>query len=621
MSVADTLAARLGAKRIGREWRTNCPCHDDEHPSCDFHDEGGKIVFCCRSRGCPSSDILAAFRRRFPDLLPTSDEGEEWTIRDAAGRPVAVHRRYRKPDGEKGYAWKRPNGESGLGGRPAGSLPLYRLPQLLRAKDAAKGDEAPLVIVTEGEKDADAAARLGFAAVGTVTGAAHVPSDESLRVLVGCRVLLWPDADLEGREHMRLIAQRLTALGRAPEGFIVWPAAPKKGAGAADFHGSRDEALALVRPALEEPAAEKEPTPTEAPRPGPCTHALNAEAVCSLCGLAFGLDVARLHDAPLVAARGRAIAEAGIRYVVDGIVPAYGMLGMLVAYAKTGKTTLGHALGAAVSSGADFLGRRTERARVLYIAAEDPPEYTDFLARHIVTEPGRMTFFEGGVILNDDGLARIATTVKQGGYGLVIIASWQAVIRGLVRDENDNAGAVVVVERVKVATRETKIPWLIDAHSGRNEEQADDADPIRALRGASAAAGSADYILWLRYANGAFGTHRRLSGRGRFVTLAPVTIDYNLEDGSYQELGATKSAATDTTFRLILETGAVTTEPRSADTIARAAGLAPDNGKVNGQTRHHVHAALRNRDGITRTEATYRGRRTTLYTLTPEQNP
>ena len=75
----------------------------------------------------------------------------------------------------------------------------------------------------------------------------------------------------------------------------------------------------------------------------------------------------------------------------------------------------------------------------------------------------------------------------------MLIASWQAVVRGLVKDENDNAGAVQIVERVKLATRETKIPWLIDAHSGKGEDQADEADPSKAMRGASAAAGAADY--------------------------------------------------------------------------------------------------------------------------------
>ena len=304
------------------------------------------------------------------------------------------------------------------------------------------------------------------------------------------------------------------------------------------------------------------------------------------------------------------MAEEGIPWLIEDAIPTYGMLGMLVAYAKVGKTTFGHAMGAAVSVGGEFIGRKTRKSRVLYIAAEDPPEYTDYLARHIVTDPEAMTFYQGGVILNDEGLARIAATIKAGDYGFVLIASWQAVIRGLVKDENDNAAAVVVVERVKVATRETKVPWLIDAHSGRGEDQGDEADPIKALRGASGAAGAADYILSLRYADGAFGNKRRVSGRGRFVTLAPQTIAFDPSDGTYQDLGSTKDANRDTTWRLIVETGAVVTEPRSVDAIARASGLVGTSGKVGGQARKHVREALHGRPGIIKTEKPYRAAHT-----------
>lgn len=303
-----------------------------------------------------------------------------------------------------------------------------------------------------------------------------------------------------------------------------------------------------------------------------CSHVLDPRAVCSLCGLAFGLDVEGLDDAVKVAAEGRAIAEAGIPFVLDGIIPDFGMLGFLVAYAKVGKTSFGQAMGAAISSGAHFLERKTKRVRVLYAAPEDPREYTAYLARHLAPEPERMTFYRRPLLLNDDGVARLMATAKAGGYGLVLIASWQAVVRGLIKDENDNAGAVSVVERVKLATRELRIPWLIDAHSGRGEDQSDDADPVKALRGASAAAGAADYLLSLRTSNGAFGTQRRLSGRGRFVNVAPLTLDYHIEDGTYDLIGATKDAGRETTWRLLLETGAITATPQSVDVIARAGG-------------------------------------------------
>jgi len=97
-------------------------------------------------------------------------------------------------------------------------------------------------------------------------------------------------------------------------------------------------------------------------------------------------------------------------------------------------------------------------------------------------------FRSGPLLLHPAGLAQVVATVKAHQFGLVLIASWQAVVRGLVRDENDNAGAVLVVENVKAAARESGIPWLIDAHSGKGEDQQEDADPSKAMRGASAAA-------------------------------------------------------------------------------------------------------------------------------------
>src|SRR5262249_40669812 len=151
---------------------------------------------------------------------------------------------------------------------------------------------------------------------------------------------------------------------------------------------------------------------------------------------------------------------------------------------------------------------------------------------------------------------------------------WQSVIRGLMRDENDNAGAVVIVERTKSYTRVTGIPWLIDAHSTKGEDQRDDADPTKALRGASGAAGAADYVLSLRYDKSPFSSRRRLSGKGRFVDEAPILIDYDKDSGLYTPIGNTKNFATETTWRLIDETeGALTATPKTAAAIAKAVGL------------------------------------------------
>jgi len=327
-----------------------------------------------------------------------------------------------------------------------------------------------------------------------------------------------------------------------------------------------------------------------------------------------GLDPDGLMDAPLVAAEGREIERLGVPYLLAGIVPNYGMLGMNVAYAKVGKTTFGQQLGASIATGTDFLDRATQRTRVLIIAAEDPPEYTAYLARHLEALPaGALTIYRRPVLLNDAGCAQIAQTVRDGAYGFVLIASWQAVVRGLLRDENDNAGAVQVVERVKAFTRECGIPWLIDAHSGKGEDQGDEADPSKAMRGASSAAAAADYTLSLRYANGPFGSRRRLSGKGRFVDFAPIVLDYDVTCGRYTVVGTTKDTITETTWRLLCETGALTEHPQTVDALALAAGLVSPAGRVTGTGRRQVRDALYRRIGVRSITETRRGQATTLY--------
>jgi AAA domain len=302
-----------------------------------------------------------------------------------------------------------------------------------------------------------------------------------------------------------------------------------------------------------------------------------------------------------------------VRYLVDGLVPDYGMVGMLVAFSKVGKTTFGQHLAAAVATGRPFLDRPTQQARVLILAAEDPPEYTAWLARDLDVPPDVLTFYRRPLQLNDVGLAQITATIAEGHYGAVLISSWQAVVSQEVRDENDNAAAVRVVERVKAASRETQVAWLIDAHAGKSEDQSDDADPSRAMRGASSAPGATDYTLSLRYANGPFGSQRKLSGKGRFVSFAPLVLNYDVATGAYTTIGDSKASMAETTWRVLRETGAIGPTPQNVDAIARAAGLVSAAGRVTGTGRRQVRDALFQRDGVRTTIENRRGQHTTLY--------
>jgi DNA primase len=150
--------------------------------------------------------------------------------------------------------WRR-HGTNGLGGLKTRDLPLYGTHEI------AGADAGSVVVVVEGEKARDALAARSVLAVATVTGANGVPADAVLRELLDYDVILWPDADEPGREHMRKLGRRLRAIGRTPRWF-EWREAPDAG-DAADWAGSDDELRAALAGAetVSDETVEAAPTP------------------------------------------------------------------------------------------------------------------------------------------------------------------------------------------------------------------------------------------------------------------------------------------------------------------------------------------------------------------------
>ncbi len=129
---------------------------------------------------------------------------DPWKIRDAAGRLFAVHCRFELDDGGKAFAWWR-NGKWTLRGVKVAAAPLYG------AELLGGWDQGAAVIVTEGEKAADALRARGLQAVATVCGSGTTPGAGALVVLGGWRgpVILWPDFDDSGRTHMERVRAAL----------------------------------------------------------------------------------------------------------------------------------------------------------------------------------------------------------------------------------------------------------------------------------------------------------------------------------------------------------------------------------------------------------------------------
>ena len=67
----EELLDRLGpAKRVGENWHTRCPAHDDQHPSLSIREgDDGRVLLHCHA-GCETDAILAALNIPAADLFP-----------------------------------------------------------------------------------------------------------------------------------------------------------------------------------------------------------------------------------------------------------------------------------------------------------------------------------------------------------------------------------------------------------------------------------------------------------------------------------------------------------------------------------------------------------------------
>ncbi len=172
------------------------------------------------------------------------------------GAPVALHVRIQSPGQKKRFVWQQPDGSSGLS-RSVSELPLYGTEQFPDLKSGS------LVVVTEGEKAADALRRRDIPAVGTVTGATGCPSDDVLATLDRFAVAVWPDADPQGRKHAaKLLHGLLRTRERKAEGLFEVDLAAlgltAKGADADDWcpEDPIDELLVALKPYAPPPVLE-----------------------------------------------------------------------------------------------------------------------------------------------------------------------------------------------------------------------------------------------------------------------------------------------------------------------------------------------------------------------------
>lgn len=272
-----------GVRFRGRE--AFCLFHEDQTPSLSIDIKKG--LFRCHAGGCGASgdpvsflakklgvsggQAIALLRERYGinGNSRTSEsirrqarrahETKAIEIRSQDGELVAIHRRTDFDDGTKNLSWAQPDGTASLNGKPIAELPLYG-----SEKIANWHPEAPILIV-EGEKAADALNAREFNALGTVTGAAGTPGVQAFGPLRDRDVVLWPDNDEPGREHMRRIGERLAGIAKSVRA-ISWGEKPKDDAHDFFERGGTDEQLdRMLAEATRQPGVSEGPPPKKSP--------------------------------------------------------------------------------------------------------------------------------------------------------------------------------------------------------------------------------------------------------------------------------------------------------------------------------------------------------------------
>lgn len=219
---AADLAAALGAKRAGNEYRVNCWVHPDTKQHVSIADGDNGPVFHCH-HGCSQGDLVEGLRRLGLWPTPESPPNERrivatYDYTDEHGVVLFQTVRYdpkdfrqRRPDGQGGWVWNL----HGVTRVP------YRLPQLVNA------DPTKTVFLMEGEKAVDAAASRGMVATCSPMGAGKW-RDEYDHWFAGRDVVIFPDNDAPGRAHAEDVARHLRPVARSVQ-TVELPGLPAKG--------------------------------------------------------------------------------------------------------------------------------------------------------------------------------------------------------------------------------------------------------------------------------------------------------------------------------------------------------------------------------------------------------
>ncbi len=226
-------------------WNAKCPAHPDDKNSLHVAEaEDGRVLLHCHA-GCRVEQIVHKAGRSMSDLFPRKDGAtpRRSTFRPANETPEAVYDYVDETGGllfqvvrfeGKQFRQRRPSHQEPPASPWIWNLegvrkPLYRLPEVLTAVDLQRRGKFPQpIFVVEGEKDANALARLGLCATTNPGGAGKWTGAHTAQITGAADVIIVPDKDKPGEDHASAVATALSErVGRVR--LLRLPDLPEKG--------------------------------------------------------------------------------------------------------------------------------------------------------------------------------------------------------------------------------------------------------------------------------------------------------------------------------------------------------------------------------------------------------
>lgn len=308
IDIVSVVGSYVSLKKRGAEYVGLCVSHNDSSPSmwvsptkgfvhcfsCDFnadvidfvmHMEKIDFKAACEKLGAvdnwtPKAPIKHEAKAKQAERITSKpppdaqmpamsirglgEPSQVWTYRDSEGGVLGYVARYETDEGKQIRCWSygaRGDAPPSWGcGHWSTPRPLYGLDRLAKRADP--------VVVVEGEKAADAAAKLlpAYIAI-TWPGGSNAWHRANWSPLSGRKVLLWPDNDKPGIEAMA----KLAALIGDPQGMacsvkVIDPSGQPEGFDIADWTGTTEDLIAWAKPKAT-PYAAPQDSPPEPPAP------------------------------------------------------------------------------------------------------------------------------------------------------------------------------------------------------------------------------------------------------------------------------------------------------------------------------------------------------------------